>query len=704
MQKRSTLALICGLLCCAATAFAQTPQTTLVTSFETSADLSRLLALGAQFTATRTSVTQGQQALQVDFLPGDWPLVKWLAPAAQDWSAAAGLALDVTNTASAPVACGFTVYDTAGAWGSDHSRGGAATIPAGQTVTVFLPFAAAPPAALGLPAGSLSAGWSGSGAFDLSHIWAFNLYLHAPTVKQTLIIDNVRTVAPATVTAKLVDPYGQNGLQDWPGKLHGPAEFAVRSAQEQASLAAAPARADLDRFGGWLGGPAQPASGFFRTAQVGGQWWLVDPDGHLFFSAGVDAVRTDDGNDATFTTGREALFSALPSTNALLARHAGTASNASGSVGSTVNFYGANLERKYGPGFQSAWQQTAVARLKSWGFNTLGDWSDDALCRSDRMPYAVNLTYTGYHAHLSVNGYSWAPVDDPYDPLFAPDVAASFASGVAAYRNDPYCLGYFVGNEFNWQGYGPNARYGLALGTLAQNAASSPAKRALLAQLQTTYPTIAALNAAWGATFANWSALQGSYTAPATLTTAMQSDLAAFTLALAQRYFAAVAAALHAADPNHLYLGCRFAQYTPEVVQAAAQSCDVVSFNIYATGLDPATWGFLNTLSKPALIGEFHFGATDRGMQAAGLVDAGSQAGRAADYRAYLGSVLAMPALVGCHWYEWADEPLTGRTWDGENYGIGLVDVTDTPGPELTQAAQQANQTLYAQRAAGMSP
>ena len=31
-----------------------------------------------------------------------------------------------------------------------------------------------------------------------------------------------------------------------------------------------------------------PATGFFRTAQIGGRWWFVDPDGHPFFSQGVN--------------------------------------------------------------------------------------------------------------------------------------------------------------------------------------------------------------------------------------------------------------------------------------------------------------------------------------------------------------------------------------------------------------------------------
>jgi hypothetical protein len=31
-------------------------------------------------------------------------------------------------------------------------------------------------------------------------------------------------------------------------------------------------------------------TGYFRTARIDGRWWLVDPDGHPFFSNGVNHV------------------------------------------------------------------------------------------------------------------------------------------------------------------------------------------------------------------------------------------------------------------------------------------------------------------------------------------------------------------------------------------------------------------------------
>jgi hypothetical protein len=55
----------------------------------------------------------------------------------------------------------------------------------------------------------------------------------------------------------------------------------------------------------------------------------------------------------------------------------------------------------------------------------------------------------------------------------------------------------------------------------------------------------------------------------------------------------------------------------------------------------------------------------------------------------------ANPSLVGTHWFQWLDEPNTGRN-DGENYNIGFVDVADRPYTELVAAAQATHRRLLA--------
>ncbi|MDO4366763.1 MAG: agarase, partial [bacterium] len=85
------------------------------------------------------------------------------------------------------------------------------------------------------------------------------------------------------------------------------------------------------------------------------------------------------------------------------------------------------------------------------------------------------------------------------------------------------------------------------------------------------------------------------------------------------------------------------------------------------------------------------------GLFHTGLVGTRDQAERAQCYRDFLNACLDHPRFVGTHWFQWQDQALTGRS-DGENYQIGFVTVTDTPYPELVEAARDIGATMYARR------
>jgi hypothetical protein len=53
------------------------------------------------------------------------------------------------------------------------------------------------------------------------------------------------------------------------------------------------------------------------------------------------------------------------------------------------------------------------------------------------------------------------------------------------------------------------------------------------------------------------------------------------------------------------------------------------------------------------------------------------------------------PQIVGTHWFQYQDEPTTGRSYDGENYQIGFVDVADTPYAETIAASRRIGASLY---------
>ncbi len=644
-------------------------------------------------------------SVRVTFQPAEWPSVNLAAPKDMtwNWKSHGFLMLAVRNPEEHEIELGVRIDDDISADGNTHCRSAQARLKAGESTVLSFPLHKVDPMAhgmRGLPAhlGSRGLNPSGRGPFDPAHVMALQLFLHRPGSPRTLEIQSAQLAPPLSLDG-IVDPLGQYAKADWPGKVQSESDMVHRHELEAADLKAHPAPVDRDRFGGWREGPRQQATGFFRTARLDGKWWLVDPDGALFISLGVDVVTP---NESTIITGRESMFTGLPVPGDPLARHFGTVRGIhSGPVkeGRSFNFYAANLERTYGPEFLPRWRETTLNRLKSWGFNTIGNWSDSRVERNGQVPYVATVSVSGNHARVGSGSDYWGKMHDPFDPKFADHVQLSLQWVVSRARTDPWCVGYFVDNELSWGGFGDEGgRYGLALGALSLPATSSPAKRAIVDQLRKKYVDISKLNESWKTSLSGWQALEAPWqpaAGQAAWTTTFKTDLGAFVKELARTYFKTIRDRLKAVDPNHLYLGCRFAWRTEEAVAAAAETCDVVSFNIYERQVNPAKWAFFQDLGRPVIIGEFHVGALDRGMFHPGLVAAADQNERAAIYTSYVESVLKNPALVGCHWFQYVDEPLTGRAYDGENYNIGFVSVTDTSYPELVTAARAIHSQAY---------
>jgi len=99
------------------------------------------------------------------------------------------------------------------------------------------------------------------------------------------------------------------------------------------------------------------------------------------------------------------------------------------------------------------------------------------------------------------------------------------------------------------------------------------------------------------------------------------------------------------------------------------------------------------------IIGEFHFGALDRGLPHPGLLAVADQRQRALAYADYVHQALENDRIVGAHWFQYSDQLFTGRR-DGENYQIGFVDIVDQPYPEMVEASREVGDTLYRYRLA----
>ena len=147
------------------------------------------------------------------------------------------------------------------------------------------------------------------------------------------------------------DKYGQFKWRDWPGKTVSDEDLRKEVEVEKADLAAHPGPRNRDRFGGWSDGPQLKATGRFRVEKVNlsnlsnpsnfsnlsnlSKWWLVDPEGRLFWSWGPvrvtpsSAMTPLNGNPRTPRCGgdlpdRDCLFEGLPQKGEPLAQFYGT--------------------------------------------------------------------------------------------------------------------------------------------------------------------------------------------------------------------------------------------------------------------------------------------------------------------------------------------------------------------------------------------
>ncbi|WP_020208773.1 beta-galactosidase [Gilvimarinus chinensis] len=532
----------------------------------------------------------------------------------------------------------------------------------------------------------------GEAKSDLSAIDQVKVTINYPANEHTLLIDNIRATNPVRwVTPEgflpFIDRFGQYKHAHWPGKTLSVDDLRQQAQDEQRELSAHPGPKYFNKYGGWETGPQLEASGYFRVQKYKGAWWFVDPSGKLFWSHGVGVVNA--GTAITGITDRESYFEWLPEKDSPYGAFYGTAGRASHGYYSTIaeretyNFTASNLYQKYGDNWRDEFDRVTHARLRSWGMNTLGVASDKQLTTDGVTPYTETVWVTGTKKIEASKGY-WGKFHDVFDPSFKKQLKLALSNREHTV-DDPWLLGFFIENELSW-----GAEGSLAVATL-ESPADQPAKIEFVKDLKNKYSSIDKLNKAWGTQHASWDELLESKKSPNQ--TKAWNDLSAFYSKIVDTYFSTVRDELKAVAPNALYLGCRLAWANSDtVIRTAAKYSDVISMNKYQ--YDVSNVGLPEGVDKPILIGEFHFGALDRGALHLGVVEAQSQSHRAELYTHYLDSALLNPFIVGTHWFQYAEQPPTGRG-DGENYNVGIVDLADKPFPELVNSIQEVGYRFY---------
>lgn len=467
----------------------------------------------------------------------------------------------------------------------------------------------------------------------------------------------------------VVDRFGQRISKTWPGKIGSENELKTHRMEESKTLHQK-LRTDRDKFGGWLNGPELEGTGFFRVEQVNGKYWFVTPSGRLFWSFGVTGIRPKVENvGCTKIKGREFLFEEIPPKKGKGA-YAWTSDE-------DASFYCWNVIRKYPD--MDEWRKTAFKRLDSWGYNTIGNWSEDSLVMQAEFPFTWSFRTTENKKLMFGNG-----IPDVFSGEWQKHIDSVFKKA-AEFKDNPYLLGYFADNEAGWG----------ELDLLGNMPSNSPSRSAWLEMNQKKYRLLKNLNEQWGTAFKTWEDLKNlnvNLSSPSFL-----EDLEAFEILFAEQYFGSIRNTLRKYDPNHLYLGCRFTRkIKPEhICRVAGEYCDVVTVNVYAWAPTEEVMGeWFRRTGKPILIGEHHINlASERQVPATWGATPPDE--RRAYYKNYVETWAKTPWSLGCHWYQFTDQHITGRVSNGENQPIGLVDITDQPHVELIETAKELSGKIY---------
>jgi hypothetical protein len=189
----------------------------------------------------------------------------------------------------------------------------------------------------------------------------------------------------------------------------------------------------LDEYGGLADAPVPGGErGFFRVAKVGDRWTLVDPVGNAYWMLSVYVVSGHDGGEA----------------------------------------YQATVHAKY-PDTRFSSTRQALRRLRSWGFNTIGEYSSSYASpigmygrregNPEHMPFLqlVNVSASCIRAGNAKNLYEGLDRSvyrsrigtfvDAFDPGL-PDCAVSmitkaagnFTGGVSSLADNPWLLGLTI--------------------------------------------------------------------------------------------------------------------------------------------------------------------------------------------------------------------------------------------------------------------
>lgn len=342
-----------------------------------------------------------------------------------------------------------------------------------------------------------------------------------------------------------------------------------------------------DKYGGWMTANLG-ATGFFRVQQHDGRWWMITPEGHPFICKAVAGLKN------------------------------GTSHNQQSKA---KQIFGSKEE----------WAKHEYANLKANGFNAAGAWSDTdfILNAAQKIPYCVIISPLKSFEKKHYSEFK----NSRNAFVFGSELETAVKERMkkaAIYKDDPWCIGYFIDNEIPWKASNLDC---------------------YLDELPADDPNHIAAK--------QWLSAKGK-----TRNELNPRDLQEFAASLLDHYLGMAVKYLKEQDPNHMILGCRFNVWkdelsNPAIFKVAGKYMDVISVNHY-NYWEPWFRRFdkwEEWSGKPIMVTEFYTKGEDSGMEnnTGGGWIVHTQKDRGLFYQNFVINLMKSRACVGWQFFKYQD-------------------------------------------------
>jgi hypothetical protein len=394
------------------------------------------------------------------------------------------------------------------------------------------------------------------------------------------------------------------------------------------------------------------ATGFFRIEKLNDRWFMVTPQGHPFYRIGINGVTP----------------------------YYGTYRN-----GAFRSKYRKDLK---------AWADEVVKRIKAWGFNVIEYKTSPNLIRLMKKGRVERLAYSIVLPFVENVALDRTDFPDVFSEEFKAHAESVARKSTAECDDDPFLIGYFLGNELDLDLSGARKWRSRWVRNLLKGDPDSPAFTAFLEMVKEKYTDAAVFNETHGTRIESLDSLDGEMLADLLKEDRkrFKDDIREYNALLAEKFYEVTTAAVKKYDPNHLILGSRFGGGAePEVLEKISPYTDVISLNKYTLKSDVLRQLMKDCYSrtgKPLHHSEFSFLERGRtgGSGGAGYPPAESQKARGDLYRKFAEVEITIPYVIGFSWHELFD-PM-------ENANFGLVDRNDQVYEDAVSVISETNSKI----------